>query len=153
MRGGMSKPMDVQIEVEGTNIEIYRWWKNEGHREGQGKGWGALWLSWACHWMGNGWVDFSDQRACWKIWLWAVTEFTGPCNKKLEEFCGPQGMWQQEIWQHHLEETLQPFSHLTFPCPTLTIIKFQAISFSSLALCPSLSARPFSTSICFPKTP
>lgn len=34
-----------------------------------------------------------------------------------------------------------------------TIVRFQALFIHSLALSPSFSASPFSTSICFPQTP
>ena len=63
-------------------------------------------------WMGNRWVDFSDQRTCRKTWLWAIVEFTGPCNKKLDKFWSPQGTWHQEVL-HYLEETLWFFFCLT----------------------------------------
>lgn len=72
-----------------------------------------------------------------------------PCHRELEEFCGAQGVWPQEVQQHHLEprQALPPSNLLM---SHTYMIRFQL--FPSLALLLSLLAKSLCTYICFSQT-
>ena len=72
-QGGVSKSMDMQTEVKATDIEIYRWWRNT-RRKARAE---VLLAVKTLSLDGRGSVNFSDQKACWKIGLCTVTELAG----------------------------------------------------------------------------